>query len=558
MDEFLLVLSWLAPLLAAPLSLHRRGAWLLPLAALPALLTAVTVPVGTHTEISWLLLGAHFGLDASARVFLLFTALLWLLAGLQAVLTMRGDPHWVRFQIFFLLAMAGNLWLIIGQDMVNFFLGFALMGLAAYGMVIHRGDSISLRAGRVYLAMTIAAEVILFAALLFIFRHTETLLPQPTQLVGLSHWAIGLLVVGLGIKAALFPLHSWLPLAYSAAPIPASAMLSGAMSKAALIGWMRFLPLGHEALWSWGSLLITLGTLTVLYAIPVGLVQTNPKVVLAYSSVGKMGLMTAILGLALLEPELTPLVLTTLIFYAAHHGLAKGALFLGLGVVRATTQGWLLLMLAIPALVLAGAPFTSGALAKSLVKPALHELGGLWTQVLPVVLVMSTIATTLLMARFLTLTATARRDTAHATPWIAVPWLALIGALLGMPYLTDYAFPAVVDSWPLGAGVSLALLTLLLRPRWSARLVGQVPAGDVLEPVTHLARRLRYGLSQYVLNHRQSRSNDITVRVRLAKTLSHRMPTRRSLEQHLRAWPVAGAATLGIGAAFLLLLWTPS
>ncbi len=252
MNDFLLAFSWLAPLLAAPLSLHRRGAWLVPLAALPALLTAVTVPLGTHTEVSWLLLGAHFGLDASTRVFLLFTALLWLLAGLQAVLTMRGDPHWVRFQVFFLLTMAGNLWLIVGQDMVNFFLGFALMGLAAYGMVIHRGDTFSLRAGRVYLAMTLAAEVILFAALLFIFRHTETLLPQPAQLVGLSHWAIGLLVVGLGIKAALILLHTWLPLAYSAAPVPASAVLSGAMSKAVLIGWMRFLPQLHSASWPRG------------------------------------------------------------------------------------------------------------------------------------------------------------------------------------------------------------------------------------------------------------------------------------------------------------------
>ncbi len=558
MNEFLLVFSWLAPLLAAPLSLHRRGAWLVPLAALPALLTAVTVPVGTHTEISWLLLGAHFGLDASARVFLLFTALLWLVAGLQAVLTMRGDPHWVRFQIFFLLAMAGNLWLIIGQDMVNFFLGFALMGLAAYGMVIHRGDLMSLRAGRVYLAMTIAAEVILFAALLFIFRHTETLLPQPAQLVGLSHWAIGLLVISLGIKAGLVLLHVWLPLAHPAAPVPASAVLSGTMIKAALIGWMRFLPLGHEALWSWGSLLITLGTLTVLYAIPVGLVQTNPKVVLAYSSVGKMGLMTAILGLALLEPTLTPIILTTLIFYAAHHGLAKGALFLGVGVIRVTTQGWLLLVLAIPALVLAGAPFTSGAMAKALVKPALHELGGLWTQVLPLVLLMSTIATTLLMARFLTLMQSSRHGAAHATLWIALPWLVLIGALLGMPYLTDYAFPSLVDSWPLVAGSSLALLALHLRPRWSLRLIGRIPAGDVLEPATHLARRLVYGLNSYLTTGYQSNNGFIDKSVPLVNTLRHNAAKLRSLEQNLRAWPIAGAATLSIVGVLLFLLWTTS
>jgi hydrogenase-4 component B len=109
--------------------------------------------------------------------------------------------------------------------------------------------------------------------------------------------AIGLLLLGLGVKAGMVPLHIWLPLAHPAAPVAASAVLSGTMIKTALLGWMRFLPVGAVALPEWGGLLAGAGTLTLLFALPIGLTQSDPKVVLAYSSISKMGLMMLVLGL---------------------------------------------------------------------------------------------------------------------------------------------------------------------------------------------------------------------------------------------------------------------
>jgi len=552
-NGLLLILTWLAPLLAALLALAHAGRWPVWPATLPALITALTVPIGAQWEVPWLLLGAQFGLDPGGQVFLLFTALLWLFAGLQADLKTRHAPHWDRFRVFFLLAMAGNFWLIVGQDLVNFFLGFALMGLAAYGLVIHHGDPASLRAGRVYLAMTLAAEVALFAAFLLVFHHTETLAPDSAQLMGLSNWGIGLLVFGLGIKAGLVLLHVWLPLAHPAAPVPASAVLSGTMIKAALIGWMRFLPLAQEPLVDWGNLLLVLGTVTVLYAIPIGLLQTNPKVVLAYSSVAKMGLMTAILGLALLAPTLTPAIVTALIYYAAHHGLAKGALFLGIGVARGTNAMWMLPALAIPALALAGAPFTSGASAKALLKPLLTDMQGLWADAMPLLLVTSTIGTTLLMARFLTLMGTERGSRSNATPWVATPWLVLVGVILGMPFLTGLPFPSVSASWPLLAGALLALLAALWGAKWGTRLVGTVPAGDILEPVLRLTRRWRLWLDDCRSRGLESSTN--AVERLLRRPPRHRLSWTVCSEQTLGSWPVAGAVVLGIGGSLFLLLW---
>ncbi len=159
---------------------------------------------------------------------------------------MQADVHAARFRLFFLLAMSGNFGLIVGQDLISFYFGFALMGLAAYGLVVHEGNDRVRRAGRVYLAMTLVGEVALFAAFVFLCARTGTLTPTPEQIAGAGPAELVLLLLAFGIKAGLLGLHMWLPLAHPAAPVAASAVLSGAMIKAALVGWLRFLPLGQD------------------------------------------------------------------------------------------------------------------------------------------------------------------------------------------------------------------------------------------------------------------------------------------------------------------------
>ncbi len=551
MSTALLLLAWAAPLVAAAFALTRTGRWLQALAAVPALAAALAVPVGFHASIPWLLLGTRLGLDPTGRVFLLFTAVLWLAAGMQAALTMREEARAGRFRVFYLLAMSGNFWLIVGQDLVSFYLGFSLMGLAAYGLVIHKGDAAALRAGRVYLVMTLIAEVALFVAFLLIARHAESLAPSQEQLVGLGGWAIGGLVLALSIKAGLVPLHVWLPLAHPAAPVPASAVLSGAMIKAALIGWMRFLPIGDPALTGWGILLVTAGSVSVPYAVAVGVLQTNPKVVLAYSSVGKMGLMSMLLGVALMEPLLAAFIGAALAFYAAHHGLAKGALFLGVGIASELRGVWVLLVLAVPALALIGAPFTSGALAKAMVKPELVSLTGPWGDALPLVLTLSTIGTTLLMARFLTLVGAGRETGPAARPWIAVPWIGLILLVLALPWLAGRVLPPVAGSWPVLAGLGAALAGILWRSRWAKRLTETVPPGDILGPIVRLGAASWGGLGVLII-----------AMARILERIRRSLPGGRgrsaawpaSLEDTLRSWPVAGSLVLSLGAILLLAL----
>ncbi len=136
-------------------------------------------------------------------------------------------------------------------------------------------------------------------------------------------------MLGFGAKIGLVPFHIWMPLAYRAAPIPAAAVLSGAAVKAGVIGLIRFLPL-DVATPEWGEALVVAGLFSAFYGVAIGITQRNPKTVLAYSSVSQMGVIAAVFGMGLAVGDGDAALFAG--FYAAHHTLVKGALFLAVGV----------------------------------------------------------------------------------------------------------------------------------------------------------------------------------------------------------------------------------
>lgn len=503
----------LAPLLlaiaAAAPRLRRRCPALAPWAALPALAAAM-LPAAGYNELPWLFFGSVMGLDQTGRVFLLLAALLWLAAAFYARGHLRDDRNSGRFCVFFLLAMSGNFGLVLAQDMFGFITFFTLMSLAAYGLVIHSGTAEALRAGKTYMQWVIMGEVLLFAAFAWLVHSAGS--ADIRQLGGDAHngWIIGLLLAGFGIKAGLVPLHVWLPRAHPVAPIPASAVLSGIMVKAGLLGWLRFLPFGasgggvYASYADWGMLLLVLGLAGALLAVAVGVVQRNPKTLLAYSTISQMGILSAAVGAGLIDPALQPLLLPALLLYALHHGLAKGLLFLSVGLLpqlaAAGRGGWLWVVVLLPALALAGLPFTSGALAKAALKTAAVDMSVL-VGLLPV----TAVGTTLLMARFVDLMyQSARRqgECGEAMPGLVMPCLLLLPAVAVAVYLLPQAqtFSAAAlapsalwaASWPL----LLGLLCYWLGRAYVNR-ARAVPAGDIVVLVeaaqAQVQRLLRYG-----------------------------------------------------------------
>lgn len=490
-----LVLAWCVP------GGRATACRLAPWAALPPLLLALAGEQPA-LRLDALLFGSVLALDATGRVFLAFTALLWLAGGVYVAGHLAQDARRERFFLLWLATLAGNLGLILAQDVASFYLFFALMTFAAYGLVIHDGSEASRRAGRVYLAMAVLGEGLIVAGLLMAASLTANpLAPMLAELPPAIAAAerpgpiLACLIAGFGIKAGLPLLHMWLPLAHPVAPVPASAVLSGAMIKAGVLGWMSTLPLGLVPLENWGTALMLAGLSGAFCGALIGVQQRTPKTVLAYSSISQMGFITLALGAALHSPALWPVLAPVVALYALHHGLAKGALFLAVGLEpRLGRMQWLLV--ALPGLSLAGLGL-SGMAAKLALKGSLYGAGDAWWAALPLLLGCAAVGTTALVARYLWLL----RHKAHehaASPAEWAGWgLALLASsfavLLPAGLLWDKGWPGrwpqdAADLfgllWPVALGLVLsAIAARRLRPL-------AIAAGDVLVLVEACGRRL--------------------------------------------------------------------
>ncbi len=550
----LLVLTWLTPLLLGLLQLARprTSVWLGASAVAPALLTALVVPVGTVVELLWLLLGVQVGMDATAQTFLLFTALLWLLASIYGVSYLAKDGGRGRFFSLFLLAMAGNFGLIVAQDMLSYYTWFALMSFASYGLVIHTGQDEARTAARVYIVLVVVGEVLLFAALALLFAASGTLGFDAAA----GNLAATLVFISFGIKAGVILLHVWLPLAHPAAPIPASAVLSGAMIKAGVLGWLRFLQ-PVDAYVAWGEFLLVVGLLTAFYGALIGVTQRNVKTVLAYSSISQIGLITIAVGAWLVSGRVDQAALTAVLLYAMHHALAKGSLFLGVGF--AGTGRAALAVLLLPALALAGFPLTSGAVAKTALKTATVTLPGAWPALLGWLLPLAAVGTTLLMARFLWLMARSPATTKAIPRVMWGAWLALNVSVATLLFVWPAAAQAVSDSfkpdnlwvatWPVLVGAIVAAAAVR-----SVKAAPSIAAGDVLLLYQAVLRTVYAWL-------RTARRKVAETEERLPTDWAHVRPvamaSKATAQGELRLrgdWLLVGGALLALTVALLTMI----
>ncbi len=378
---------------------------LLPWATVPTLLVALTAPGDVVVEVGWFFMGGQMGLDATGRIFLLLSGFVWLLASFSSRSLMQDDKDQARFYMFFLTAMAGNFGLILARDMLGYYLFFAMMSFAAYGLVIHKQNEAAISAGRLYLFLVMIGEVALFTALVILTHTTGSLALEDIAEVSYHPLLFALLFVGFGVKIGALPLHGWMIPAYQTTPIPAAAALAGSMVNAGILGWMRFLPLGQVSCPQEAVLFIVMGGFAAVYGVIVGLSKKQAGAVLGGSSISQMGLITVIFGLGLLSQEAGLHAAPVLIIYVVHHSLAKSSLFFGYDLVerqkRPLSQLQLTAIL-LPALALAGMPFTSGAIAKTAFKELAISLGEPWYGLSVFFLPVTAMCTTILMLHFMT------------------------------------------------------------------------------------------------------------------------------------------------------------
>ncbi len=469
-------------------------------AALPALVVAFGWVSLAPVSFGGLLLVVSFGLDEPRRVLLALAAVLWAVGGVFAAGNLLGQARLASFRFFFLFAMAGNLGLILAEDAASFYTLFALMTFAAYGMVVHTRSEQALRAGRIYLIMAILGELLLISAIYAAVSISGTInLAIMSESVWQSeHRGIiyGLAIAGFGVKVGMVPLYFWLPLAHPVAPTAASAILSGSILKAGLLGWMHFAPFSIGDAPEWLMPLAVLGLIAALGAVLIGLCQTDAKTNLAYSSISQMGLLTVFFGLCHAAEAPLEWMVAGLVLYAWNHGVSKGALFLGVGVVQSTgrhARPWVLLGLSLAALSIAGAPLTGGALTKSVLKDAGSVAPFALANSLSMLLWLSSLLTTILLGRFILLCARkpyAVAQTAGRT-WQISAWLILLlimlfgsgwwfGRLLSN-VSQSFDFGKVVSTLgPIIAGVLLLLIWVFVTRGRASIKEALIPPGDAI------------------------------------------------------------------------------
>lgn len=525
----------LAMLLAClwPRVRERMLPWL-ALGAVPGLAAAFLAARGELLIFGNARFPLAFALDRPGAVLLGVAALLWVAGGWYAAEYQRQEPDRGRFAVCWLMTLTGCLGIFVAADMVTVYLLLALLSVGTTGLVMQTGTLRSLRAGAIYIGMALLAESLLLVGFVLIVNgaagNTLLVADAPAAIVA-SPWRdaiFALLIAGFGIKAGLVPLHFWIPLAHGAAPVPASALLSGAVVKASVIGLIRFLPLDSSP-WAAGAALAAVGLFGALYAVAIGVTQRHPKTVLAYSSVSQLGVVVAIIGMGMASGYPNAGLIAA--FYAANHVLSKGALFMAVGVVGATGSRrlWtIMLPAAVLAVGLGGLPLSGGALTKAVAKEVLGDgpAGVLAT--------LSAIGTTLLMLHFLRcLRAFAAEDpAAKASRGLRWPWLLMAAASLVVPWalfllspryslpdaLAPYALWAAL--WPIAVG---AVLAYLLARR---RALPELPEGDVVVALE------RGGLAM------SARIGAAGVR----------------LDGALRRWPEASVTLLGLALAFAVTL----
>ncbi|MBN2385687.1 MAG: hypothetical protein JXB85_01620 [Anaerolineales bacterium] len=337
----------LVPLLAAPLvylagRLDRRsglarwpyGLTVLALAAAWGAFVPAAASLARGAAPAFRLGAVSLQLDGLGLLLAAVALSLGLCVALYSGPYLQGEPGQEKFYALLLLMIAMIVGLGCATDLFNLWVWFEAMAVSSYLLVaFYCQQPASLEAGFKYLVQSAAGSALVVAGIALVFGVSGTLdlaaigaAAGPTP----AYLAAGVLfLVGFGVKAALVPLHTWLPDAHSQAPSGISAMLSGVVIEAGLVALLRVVGALLEVSPSWPVLLAGFGALNMLAGNLLALRQTQVKRLLAYSSVAHIGYM--LLGLAITFASGEPLGAQGSLFHLVNHGLMKGLAFLAAG-----------------------------------------------------------------------------------------------------------------------------------------------------------------------------------------------------------------------------------
>jgi len=279
--------------------------------------------------------GLFFGILASA---------LWIATSVYSIGYVRGlnEHAQTRYFFNFALCLSATMGIAFAGNLLTLFIFYEILTVSTYPLVAHKETEDAIMGGRKYLAYTLTAGVVILFGIIFIYTLTGTLDFKPGGFL-LGHgssatliFLFAILILGFGVKAAIMPLHEWLPTAMIA-PTPVSALLHAvAVVKAGVFGCLRIIlyVFGPELLHRLDLWLILayFAAFTIIVSGLYALAQDNLKRRLAFSTINNLSII--VMGAALL----TPSSITGSIFHMGSHGFMKITLFFVAGAIFVKTH----------------------------------------------------------------------------------------------------------------------------------------------------------------------------------------------------------------------------
>lgn len=286
-----------------------------------------------------------FFADDLGRLFAGITALVFVLAGFFALSYMRHEENEQKFYGFYLITFGIVTGLCFAQNMVTFYAFYEFMTLAAMPLVLHSRTREAVMAGLKYMLFSLCGAYMALFGIYFLSQYGALYFTPGGSLdinavaasgnMGLLLAASFLMITGFGVKAGMFPLHSWLATAHPAAPSPASAFLSGIIVKGGILAVIRtvYYCIGTSVLKdTWvQTVWITLSIVTVIMGSSLAFKEKILKKRLAYSTVSNLSYI--MLGLSMLNAR----AFTGSLMHVLFHAVIKSALFMSAGALIAST-----------------------------------------------------------------------------------------------------------------------------------------------------------------------------------------------------------------------------
>jgi NADH-quinone oxidoreductase subunit M len=301
------------------------------------------------TNVNWIPeLGIHYklGVDGLNLFLIAMTALLWLAATAWAMLPAQSVAR-ARPRLFYLMLALGEtavLGAFCAQDLALFVLFFDLMLVPFYFLIGVWGGPDRVRATTTFVIYTLVGSLLMLAAAIatgilatpdggqVTFELTQ--LTQRKLSEGTQEWIFLCFALAFLVKMPAFPLHAWVPGAYTAAPTPVVAVLSGVLSKVAAYGFLRIvLPVFPDASITFQELMLVIAVASILYGSVLAFTQTSATLVVAYSSIAQLGFIT--LGIFSLRDEGAQGAIIQMV----NHGLVVAPLFFIIALLAARAGG---------------------------------------------------------------------------------------------------------------------------------------------------------------------------------------------------------------------------